>query len=68
MDSNEMSNKVLTEMVLNIKTTHDVLGLVCRDFSLLFTGSVQLLEPTSIFNPYLICSELLTHIIHIYHE
>lgn len=33
-----------TKMAFNIKTTQDMLGLTCRDFSPLFTGVPQVLE------------------------
>lgn len=62
------TNRSLTETAFNIKTTQDMLGLTCRDFSLLFTGTPQLLEPTTIFNSCLIGLELLMRVMHIYHE
>lgn len=53
---------------MNIKTSQDMLGLTCRDFSPLFPGTAQLLEPTTVSNSCLIAPQPLMHIMHIYHE
>lgn len=57
-----------SKMAFHIKTTQDMLGLTCRDVGLLFTGTPQLLEPTTIFNSCLIGLEPPMRVMHIYHE
>lgn len=54
-------------MAFNIASQY-IVGLTCRDSSLLFTGTTQLLDPTTIFNSCLIGLESLMRVIHIYHE
>lgn len=67
----EMGNKweSLTKTAFNIKTTQDMLGLTCRDFSLLFTGtSPDCWNRQTIFNLCLIGLAPLMRVMHIYHE
>ena len=63
------NKKAWPKTAFYIKTTQDMLGLTCRDFSLLFTGtSPDCWNRQTIFNSCLIGLAPLMRVMHIYHE